>query len=96
MPETELSLTAGVRSRTYGEIDSKWPRRIASRLSGLTLVATGFLTDTVLAQSSTGDAALLPAPTGPFANSFEIMNFALVIGAVSAAMISRICRSIGH
>ena len=90
MPETELSLTAGVRSGTYGEIDSKWPRRIATRLSGLTLVATGFLTETVLAQSPTGDTALLPAPTGPFANSFEIMNFALVIGAVSAAMISAI------
>ncbi|MEM9107302.1 MAG: PAS-domain containing protein, partial [Pseudomonadota bacterium] len=90
MPETELSLSAGVRLGTYGEQHSKWPRRIAARLTGLSFLATTFLADAAFAQSANGEASSPSISTGPFANSFEVMNFALVIGAVSAAMISAI------
>ncbi|MCP4319940.1 MAG: PAS domain-containing protein [Hyphomicrobiales bacterium] len=75
----------------YGEQKNYWHRRIGSKLSGFTLIASTALSSSAWAQTPTGEPSPLSEPaSGLFVNSFEVMNFALVIGAVSAAMISAI------
>ena len=90
MPETELSLSAGAGATACGEHSNVWKRRIGLRLSGATLIASTCLTGAAWAQAAAGGSKNTGPAGGLFANSFEVMNFALVIGAVSAAMISAI------
>ncbi|MEM6463040.1 MAG: ATP-binding protein [Pseudomonadota bacterium] len=91
MPETELSLSASAGTSAYGEHGKIWKRRICNSLPAVSFAAYLYLTELARAQLGGGEVQSLPGPaSGPFANSFEVMNFALVIGAVSAAMISAI------
>ncbi len=95
MPETYSSLQVDVAKPAFGEHIADRVRRFGNTLAGLALFVTIYPSATALAQSAAqpGDVQLLPsagAPGALFVNSFEVMNFALVIGAVSAAMISAI------
>lgn len=90
MPGTESSSTTGVWNTAYGEGMTRLTRRIGTRLSGMGMLATTCLSWPALAQTA-GDPSAFSGHGGRlFVNSFEVMNFALVIGAVSAAMISAI------
>lgn len=88
MPETESSRTAGATPVAYGECKKDGRGRMGNAMGGLALTASTFLSGAAAAQT------LVDGPVsnshGLFVNSFEVMNFALVLGAVSAAMISAI------
>ncbi len=90
MPGTESSSTTGVCNWTYGEGMTTLIRRIGTRLSGLGLLTTTCLSWPALAQTAADPSGFAGHGSRVFVNSFEVMNFALVIGAVSAAMISAI------
>ena len=93
MPGTYLS-RAAKSDRESDEQSSgqslarNWLSRTGNRLLAGCSIAS--LAGPVWAQSNGVDPSTLSRPDGLFANSFEVINFALVIGAVSAAMISAI------
>lgn len=93
MPETEVSRAVKSNRGTSGKSIAgllRWARPGLSRANLLATTAMLGIAAPAWCQESAAGRAMLQPADGLFANSFEVINFALVIGAVSAAMISAI------
>ena len=91
MPETKSFRAGSPGERMDGEKSYDLSRRIGRRAFRGLLTATTALTAACTgAWAQEGGVVRALTEGGLFANSFEVVNFALVIGAVSAAMISAI------
>lgn len=93
MPGTQVSRAVKSTRVTQDGAPGGLFRRIGPKLSVANLLITTALlggSRPAWSQDTSAGSALLSPGDGLFANSFEVVNFALVIGAVSAAMISAI------
>ncbi len=91
MPKTESSRADRPDGRIIGEQSLSLSGQFGGRLwRGLLTATTALTAACAPALAQEGGVVRALTDGGLFANSFEVVNFALVIGAVSAAMISAI------